>query len=385
MNSRNLNAVLKTAASSMFLLALLTLNVTQAQAQTETVLHRFTGGADGAHPRAGLVLDALGNLYGTTDLGGAYGLGTVFQIAPAGKLRVLYAFQGGSDGQQPRSTLVRDAEGDLFGTTAFGGAFGEGTVFEITRTGKKKLLHAFMGGADGAEPGGMIRDGQGNLFGTTIGGTVFEIAANGTEKTVYLFQGIPDGAAPFGDLIEDGKGNFYGTTFYGGVYGNGTVFELDHNGQEKVIYSFQGFSNGRKDGVEPFGGVVRRNGKLFGTTWVGGPSDVGTVFEIAPDGTEKLLQTFQIGTGGSYPTASLIVDESGNLQGTTYFGGTNGFGTVFEITPDGVLTTLYNFQGNTDGAGPQSKLVRDKQGNLYGTTYAGGPTDNGTVYKLVLP
>ncbi len=325
--------------------------------------------------------------------------------------KVLYSFQGGNDGIASAAGLIEDNTGNLYGTTLWGGGgdicgtgYGCGTVFKLAPDGTESVLYAFQGGNDGALPTGkLVVDGAGNFYGTAGGGanndgTIFKLAPDGTETILYAFQGGNDGVAPVGGLIADKKGNYYGTTEVGGApCGCGTVFELASNGSKKVLYSFQGGG----DGANPVAGLIAdKTGNLYGTARVGGnlncfSGGCGVVFKLAPDGTESVLHAFQ-GSDGEFPTASLIMDSSGNLYGTTEWGGggnvcsfgvSGGCGTVFRVTPDGTESVLHSFQGGSDGANPEGGVVMDKAGNLYGTTSAGGGTSCkgsgcGTVFKL---
>jgi uncharacterized repeat protein (TIGR03803 family) len=252
------------------------------QAQTQRVLYSFTG-ATGGQPYAALIRDAQGNLYGTTASGGAYGYGTVFKMKPSGAESVLYSFKAGADGAYPHASLIQDTQGNFFGTTEQGGASGYGAVFMLSPSGSENVLYSFTGGADGA---------------------------------------FPDAS-----LIADAEGTFYGTTTQGGDYGYGTVFTLSPSGVEKVLHSFTG-----ADGSEPY--------------------------------------------------ASLIRDAQGNLYGTAAFGGANNYGTVFMLTPNVGLKVLYNFAGGADGAFPRASLIQDAQGNFYGTTLQGGAWNCGAAFML---
>jgi uncharacterized repeat protein (TIGR03803 family) len=410
---------------------------------------------DGEDPEAGLTEDGSGNLYGTTVDGGADGAGTVFELTPnkaktAWVHKVLYRFcaQGGgncTDGAYPDAGLIQDASGHLYGTTEYGGAVGDGTVFELTPPAagktawKEKVLYSFCQQAectDGELPeAGLTQDASGSLYGTTYEGgtgnegTVFELTPPAPGKTawkeivLYSFcaQGdCTDGENPEARAIRDAStGNLYGTTYYGGANGEGTVFELTPpaTGQsawtESVLYSFCA-QGGREctDGEQPRAHLIRDpSGKLYGTTTEGGAYLEGTVFELTPPTagqtawTEIVLHSFcarggRDCTDGEYPEAGLIRDTSGNLYGTTDEGGADGGGTVFELTPPAVGQTtwmesvLYNFcaQGDrncTDGSYPEAGLMRDKSGNLYGTTSEGGAHGGaygyggGTVFELV--
>jgi uncharacterized repeat protein (TIGR03803 family) len=264
--------------------------------KTETVLYSFTGLKDGGGPLAGLINDASGNLYGTTLYGGTSNYGTVFKVDAAGNETVLYSFTGGKDGASPGLGVVRDAAGNLYGMTDYGGDLscahnvgaGCGTVFKLDQNGKKTILHSFTGNADGAHGSALTLDAAGNLYGATqLGGdptcdcgTVFKMYPNGGETVLYSFTGGADGSSPVGELAHDAAGNLYGTTQLGGdpTCGCGTVFKLDETGKKTVLHSFAG-----ADGSFPFAGVILdKAGNLYGTTNNGGAFGWGTVFKIAP-------------------------------------------------------------------------------------------------------
>jgi uncharacterized repeat protein (TIGR03803 family) len=357
---------------------------------------------DGAFPDAGVVLDSTGDVYGTTFYGGASGQGTVFKVTAKGAETVLYSFTGQSDGSEPNAGLVRDSKGNLYGTTTSGGNFnpyvcntGCGTVFEVTALGTEIVVYRFLAnGTDGYFPSaGVIRDSNGNLYGTTVyggasgQGAVFELNSNGAEKLLHNFGGA-DGASPEASLVRNFKGNLYGTTAHGGASGQGTVFEITAAGLETVLHSFVA---GNADGGTPLAGLVRdSSGNFYGTTAAGGKSmppycdsGCGTVFKVTAKGVETVLHSFAAnGTDGFAPFAGLVRDSSGNLYGTTEEGGAHGYGTVFSVTAGGVETVLHSFVGGADGAFPLGGLVMDKLGNLYGTTSSGGH-GYGTVFKLV--
>ncbi len=384
---RAVQAVSGCTLAIAFLSALLVMAVRPAQAQTLTVLHGF-GGPDGANSEASLVRDTQGNLYGTTYGGGAHGYGTVFMVSASGIEKTLFSFAGGLDGGYPLGSLVRDAQGNLYGTTSQGGVRHAGTVFMVTRSGKEQVLYAF-GGKDGASPcSNLIQDAQGNFYGTTEAGgvngsgTVFKLTLSGVETVLYSFTGGADGSEPYAGLVQDVQGNLYGTTLQGGAHGAGTVFRVTLSGIETVLYNFTGGA----DGLEPYGGLVLDpQGNLYGTTLEGGAYGYGTVFEVFPSsGIIRVFHSFT-GTGGdgADPYAGLVRDSNGNLYGTTYYGGTSGYGTVFMVTPlFSIYRVLYSFTAGTDGAGPIGGLVRDTPGNLYGTTLWYGANGAGTVFKL---
>jgi uncharacterized repeat protein (TIGR03803 family) len=358
-------------------------------ARSETVLYSFAG-ADGAIPVAGLILDAKGNIYGTTYGGGASGFGTVFQITSAGTEKVLYSFSGGADGSGPISDLV-EANGNFYGTTIEGGGAGAvGTVFKVTSTSRETVLASLTLEDGGAYPeGGLVRDKHGNLYGTTSGynggygnGAVFKVSSSGKLTILYTFQGGDDGLCPYGDLLLDAEGNLYGTTYRGGTSGLGTVFEITPSGSETVLYSFTGGT----DGSLPAAGLFRDvSGNLYGTT-TGGGNGYGTVFKVTPDGTETIVHSFT-DSDGYYPIAPLVQDAKGNFYGTTEFGGRHGQGTVFKLTGKGIETVVHSFTGKKDGGSPVAGLIFDTEGNLYGTTSGGGNTKCvggcGVVFKIV--
>jgi uncharacterized repeat protein (TIGR03803 family) len=333
---------------------------------TEKVLHSFND-KDGQSPGAGLIFDAAGNLYGTTTNGGAYGYGTAFELIPAAGGRwtekVLHSFNNnGKDGYGPGGSLILDATGNLYGTTSFGGPHNSGIVFELMpKSGgwAEKPLHAFQdNGKDGYYPfSGLIFDTAGDLYGTTNSGgaygygTAFELVpiAGGrwTESIPHSFNINTDGCCLTSNLIFNASGSLYGTAMRG-AYGYGTVFELTPAGggswSETTLYNF----NIGTDGRNPLGGVIFDvAGNLYGTTADGGTGSCsasgafggcGTVFELTPttggSWTEKVLYSFKgDGTDGIIPPAGLTFDATGNLYGTTELGGAYGDGAVFEITP----------------------------------------------------
>ncbi len=313
--------------------------------------------ATGGGPAAGLIADGKGNLYGTTEFGGAANDGVVFRLSPGGTETALHTFTGGNDGSGP-SGLIADSSGNLYGTTTYGGAFrcGDefsqqcGVVFKLSPSGTLTVLHSFMFlGGDGNSPfAGLIADGSGNLYGTTLDGgasasmfqlgcgTVFKVTPGGTETVLHSFTGGPsDGANPRAGLIADSSGNLYGTTEFGGASGPGCAVGVG----------------------------------------------CGVVFKLSPGGTETVLHSFTGGSDGGGPAAGLIADSSGNLYGTTGGGGASNAGVVFKLSPGGTETVLYSFKGGSDGSGP-SGVITDSSGNLYGTTAFGGASGQGVVFKL---
>jgi uncharacterized repeat protein (TIGR03803 family) len=385
---------------------------TAATAQTLSVLYNFTGGADGAYPAAPLLLDAESNVYGTTPFGGKIrpqcgpaGCGVLFAVSPSGTETVLHSFFF-SDGAAPNG-LLRDAAGSFYLTTQVGGANGSGTVLETTSEGTEKVLYGFIANNASQPRAGLVRDTKGNFYGPTeqggyFGGscgggcgTIFKVTPTGTATVLYRFLGAPDPAYPTTGLTVDAHGNLYGTTTAGGAYGFGTVYRVTPTGVETVLYSF----TNQADGGYPTGTLfLDTQGNFYGTTAAGGyfggscTNGCGTVFTITPDGRERVLYSFRGVPDGSAPSGGLIQDSEGNLYGTTELGGNpfnfSGSGTIFKLTPAGKETVLYTFSGGADGAYPLAGLVMDQQENLYGTTEEGGASGfgsfgYGTVFKLV--
>jgi uncharacterized repeat protein (TIGR03803 family) len=392
-------------AFGIVLLPLMAAQPARAQTTPYTILYTFTGGADGGYPRAPLIADKAGNLYGTAVQGGlvncivygAAGCGVVFKMDPTGNETVLYSFTGGADGAIPSGGLVLDQSGNLYGTTADGGLDGNcydnptcGTVFKLDPQGNETVLYSFTGGADGENPfAGVIRDAAGNLYGTTIAagaydsGTVFKIDSTGVFSVLYTFTGGADGESPNAGVIRDAAGNLYGTAAGGGYRHGGVVFKLDPAGNETVLHAF----TGRPDGLTPTGGVVQdAAGNLYGTTSRGGATNNGTVFEVDTAGNETVLRSFlYTKKGGAWPEAGVVLDASGNLYGTTPYtecehDGNTGSGTVFRVNPTGKETVVHVFSG-TDGATPYANLLLYK-GILYGTTFYGGSNNVGVVFKV---
>ncbi len=308
----------------------------------ETVLYSFAGAlgeGDGNDPAAGL-LNVKGTLYGTTNAGGATIYGTVFSVTTSGKETLLYSFGGGSgDGAYPYGDLV-NVNGTLYGTTESGGANLDGTVFAITTSGKETVLYSFgTGSGDGEDPYAGLINVNGTLYGTTEyggangDGTVFKITTSGKESVLYSFRG-KSGKHPKAGLLNV-NGTLYGTTAGGGAGsctysyvrgGCGTVSAITSSGKETVLYSFKG----KNDGQTPYASLINASGTLYGTTYEGGPNDDGTVFSIAPSGKETVLYSFR-GKSGN-PEAGLV-NVKGTLYGTTNGGGANGYGTVFSLSP----------------------------------------------------
>ena len=412
-------------------------------ASKEKVLYSFnSNGKGGYRPDGSLIFDGAGNLYGTAPIGGlgCSGCGTVFELTRGAngkwKEEVLHSFNdNGTDGYSPVASLTFDAAGNLYGTTLNGGSnclqsnYGCGTVFELMPgpggIWTEKVLYDFCGTGygdctDGSVPeAALIFDATGNLYGTTAAGgeyspyclyqcgTVFKLApgTDGTwiETVLYSFKGGTDGYSPQAGLVFDAAGNLYGTTSGGGGtgcsgYGCGTVFQLtpgtNGNWTETVLHSFQ--DNG-KDGVFPYANLIFGGaGNLYGTTASGGSGahHDGTAFQLTPGGngtwTEKVLHTFSgldPGKDGGMPRAGLVLDAAGSMYGTTWEGGTSGYGTVFQLTPgtngQWKEKVLHSFPyNNQDGNSPLAGVILDSVGNLYGTTEWGGAHSSGTVFEV---
>jgi uncharacterized repeat protein (TIGR03803 family) len=373
-----------------------TLAAQSRPAKSFSVLYSFKGKPDGAQPYAGLVQDASGTLYGTTDEGGEYNWGTVFKLDDTGKETVLHSFAGDKDGEYPWAGLVLDNSGNLYGTASEGGAgacyegyqnVGCGIVFALDRTGKETILHTFTGGADGSWPyyGYLVRDKAGTLYGTTyyggsdgISGTVYKIDPDGKETVLHSFNGN-DGAYPSAGVMRDSSGNLYGTALIGGQQNGGTVFKFTSSGKFSVLHNF---SDGT-DGGWLEGELVRDSfGNLYGTSLFGGKFyQYGTVFKLSKNGKETVLYSFTGGADGAVPYAGLVRDSSGNLYGTTAAGGAHGQGVVFKLDPAGKETVLHSFTGGKDGGVPYASLLLAKDRTLYGTTAAGG-SGFGVVFSV---
>src|ERR1039458_557267 len=358
----------------------------------ETVLYSFTGGADGGEPAAGVIRDSAGNLYGTATYSSA-GTGVVYKLDSTGHETVLFTFTGtlsGGDGNVPWAGVIRDSAGNLYGTTLLSGTAGQGVVYKLDTTGHETVLYSFTGGADGGNPSaGVIRDSAGNLYGTTQrGGTanagvVYKVDSTGHETVLYTFTGGADGGDPWSGVIRGSAGNLYGTTQVGGTAGAGVVYKLDTTGHETVLYSFTGGFTGGPGGGYPSAGVIGHwAGNLYGTTYQGDTAGKGTVYKLDSAGHETVLCSFPAGADGENPYAGVIGDSAGNLYGTTQNGGTASAGVVYKLDTTGHETVLYSFTGGADGGQPAAGVIRDSAGNFYGTTYYGGTANAGVVYKL---
>ncbi|MGD0119173.1 MAG: choice-of-anchor tandem repeat GloVer-containing protein [Candidatus Binatus sp.] len=397
----------------------------RAQSWGAAVLHSFEG-ADGFQPQAGVIQGSDGNFYGTTSGGGPNHHGTVFQLTPAGTLTTLYSFcgqPGCADGADPLAGVIQGSDGNFYGTTYYGGTAGNGTVFKVTPAGTLTILYSFCSVVDpgtgycvdGEWPyAGLTQGSDGNFYGTTEyggtinGGVVFKITPSGTLTTLYSFCSVSDpgsddycldGDNLYGGVIQGSDGNFYGTTLWGGTNGRfyGTVFRIASSGTLTTVYSFCNRA-GCQDGVRPYPGLIQGNdGSFYGTTLAGGGEGYGTVFKLTPSGTLTTLYSFcsvvDHSTGycvDGQAANGVIQGRDGNFYGTTEFGGLNGDGSVFRITPSGTLTFLYLFcsvfdpsnDNCLDGNYPYAGVIQASDGNFYGTTDDGGADGNGTVFEV---
>jgi len=410
----------------------------------ETVLYTFTGGADGGHPYAGVIVDSSGNLFGTTYSGGLTnctgGCGVVYKISPLGKETVLYSFTGGADGANPYGGVTSDGEGNLFGTTYRGGANQIGVIYKLSASGQESVPLAFtIGSSSGGPTSGVVRDSSGNLYGTTYAdvykltpagqfqvlgefstftwgpvspanvaldgegnlygntdvpsrsgtrtpyGVLYKIDTTGHIAIVYAFPGPPAasnavGFGPSGGVVADSAGNVYGITPYSGV--GGAIYKVDAAGQETTLFSFPGAPGG----TLPYGGATVAQGSLYGVTKTGGQWNAGVVFKLDARGNETVLHEFTGGADGIDPESAVVLDAAGNVYGTTIGGGAANAGVVYMVDTSGNETVLYSFTGGADGAMPNGVIV-DSQGNLYGTTFGGGDgsatgIQEGVLFKL---
>jgi len=403
-----------------------------AQTVTETVLHNFGNFPNGANPYGTLTHDAAGNLYGTTNQGGAANVGTVFKLNNS-SYKVLHSFTGGTDGANPYAGVALDSAGNLYGTTFSGGAAGKGVVYKVSASGQETILYTFTGGDDGGGPyAGVILDAAGNLYGTAYSGgpakvgVVYKVSPSGQETVLYNFTGGADGAGPYGGVTFDSSGNLYGTTVGGGTGRVGVVYKLSASGQETVLHTF--FLHG--EGSSPQGSVVLDSaGNLYGTAWVyiyelsasGQYKVLGKLEEPAPGGVvrdaagnvytvmdarqpvlgmrkEPAGAVYKVTSAGQltklyrfpapapriegvvYPNPGVVLDSAGNLYGATP--NSDLAGVVYKVDSAGQGTTLYSFPAAPGGSNPSSGVIEDSAGNLYGTTSVGGKWGAGVVYKV---
>ena len=386
----------------------------------ERTIYAFSAPAPGCwDATAPLIADSDGNLYGTALGGGTNGYGCVFELSSGAggwQYALLYSFSG-SDGDGPAAALVFDKLGNLYGTTERGGAYDSGVAFQLSPSGSgtwtETVLHSFGSGDDGGAPASnLIFDQSGNIYGTTIwsggnlkGGIVFRLSpgeSDWIETILYSFPASisgPDGDRPVGGVVVDGNGNLYGNTLTGGKYGNGAVYELSPSGtsyKEKIIYSFNLY-----DGSEPTSGIVMdKQGNIYGTTLAGGDTNAcafvgcGLVFELTKGATGKWTENILLAmksTDGAYPVGPVVFDGAGNLYAAALTGGKYADGSVFLLAPTSSgpwkETVLHEFDyqpwagHGTDGATPYAGVIV-RSGRVFGTTALGGSDDDGTVFEI---
>ena len=380
-------------------------------AQTVDVIYSFAGGEDGEYADTDLETDGAGNIYGTTVLGGHSGSGTVFRLSPTPNgwvHTVLYSFTGGADGGEPYKGVTLGRDGSLYGTAVTGGSGncegGCGVVYKLTNSGgtwTQTVIHAFTGGDDGSGPGARVTvDRSGNVYGMTPTGgayglgTIYKISqtigGTWTFGVIHTFTGGADGGSGSAGRMILRNGHLYGAATAGGTYGSGVVFELAPRGigewNFRTIYSFRG----QPDGSFPYGALLfDRLGNIYGTTYYGGANGTGAVYELSPRQTGewavRIIYSFQTGSDGNSPISNLVPDTAGNLYGTTSEGGL-GTGTVFKLSPIGggqwTETVVHAFQGPPDGGFSYNGMVVDPFGNFYGATVHGGDNDDGCVYQF---
>lgn len=383
-----------------------------AWAAAPQIIYSFAGDSDGEYIDSDLVIDGAGNIYGTSVQGGAFGSGTVFQLAPSGSgwtHTVLYSFTGGADGGEPYKGVTLDGHGNLYGTAVTGGGGscegGCGVTYKLSQAGgvwTQTVIHTFTGGDDGSGPGsGLTLSPNGGLYGVTpTGGAngqgvifLLKPVKNGPWQleVMHAFTGGDDGAGGSAGRLLLSKGILYGVTTVGGANGQGVAYQLaKKNGawQLTPIYAFQG----EPDAGFPYGGLaIDGQGNLYGTTYYDGANDLGSVYQLAPqpDGTwqERVLYSFKGGRNGSSSISNVVFDKTGALYSTTSAGGANcDCGVIFKLTPGDngqwKETVAYRFTGAPDGGFVYNGMVGDGAGNFYGATVHGGTGDDGAIYKF---
>ena len=385
------------------------LSLATAAATTTDVIFSFEEN-EGEYADTDLETDSAGNIYGTTALGGEHGSGTVFQLSPTPNgwdHTVLYSFTGGADGGEQYKGVSIDRRGNLYGTAVTGGSGGCeggcGVVYKLTKSGgtwNQTVIYAFTGGDDGSGPGARVTvDRSGSIYGMTPTGgangvgTIYKLhpdAGGWDFQVIHTFTGGDDGATGSAGRMLLSHGRLFGAVTAGGMYGSGVVFELTPTAvgewDFRVLYSF----HGQPDGSFPYGALLRGpSGKIYGTTYYGGENGIGAVYELSPrpvgewDG--RVIYSFQSGSDGNSPISNLVPDIAGNLYGTTSEGGL-GSGVIFKLTPIGggqwTESVVHPFEGPPDGGFSYNGMVVDRFGNFYGATVHGGTDDDGCVYKF---
>jgi uncharacterized repeat protein (TIGR03803 family) len=390
-------------------LFIIALSLVTATATTTDVIFSFAED-NGEYADTDLETDSAGNIYGSTVLGGDHGSGTVFQLSSTGtgwEQTVLYSFTGGADGGEPYKGVTIDRHGNLYGTAVTGGSGGCeggcGVVYKLTQsngTWNQTVIYAFNGGDDGSGPGARVTvDRSGNVYGMTPtggiygAGTIYKLQPNAgsyTFQVIHTFTGGNDGASGSAGRMLLDHGRLYGAVTAGGMFGSGVVFELTPTTvgewDFRTLYSF----HGQPDGSFPYGALLRASsGKIYGTTYYGGRNGLGAVYELSPrsvgEWNERIIYSFQTGSDGNSPISNLVSDAAGNFYGTTSEGGL-GSGTIFKLAPAGggrwTESVVHSFAGPPDGGFSYNGMVVDPFGNFYGATVHGGTDDDGSVYQF---
>jgi len=388
-----------------FTLALFVFASGASAATGERIIHDFTGGTGGAHPQIE-PLKKGNDYYGVTVSGGGStncegGCGTVYRLSGR-EVSILHAFKGGDNGYAPVGPLIVYNQ-EFYGTTYYGGANDLGTIYKLSGDGTYTVLYSFVGGTQGLNPyGKLVADAEGSIYGLASGGvgncfggpcgTVYKLTAAGEYSVLHAFDPLKgEGTSASYGLVKDSEGNFYGTTTFGGtgsgdqcsLYGCGTIYKITPEG---VITFIRNFEGGVVDGSKPYGGLtIDANDNLYGTTYEGGGFEdntgLGTVYKLTPTGQFTILHSFhRNGADAVLPYIGVSLDAQGNLYGASYYGGANGDGAIFKVTPNGHETILYSFS-QPNGDFP-SRPVPAARNSLIGVTDTGGANNFGTIYQL---
>ena len=349
----------------------------------QTYQRLYDGRNVDSNPSGNLIQGIDGNFYGTTSAGGASGNGSVFKMTPAGVATTLVSFGGNDSGGSPSTGLTQGSDGNFYGTTSVGGANSTGTVFKVTPAGELTTLGSFDQNSGGGASS-LVQGSDGNFYGANganfdgANGIVFKVTPSGIITTLADLNDDPQGGASDG-LALGYDGNFYGTTGGAGDSGNGTVFKITPSGALTTLVSFDGSDNG--GGPNP-GLILGSDGNFYGTTSDSGTGGYGTVYKVTTTGSLTTLFSFAYDVNGGRPMAGLVQGNDGNFYGTTSGGGAGGYGTVFKVTTTGSLTTLFSFANDVNGGTPMAGLVQGSDGNFYGSTSNGGTVGYGTIFKM---
>jgi uncharacterized repeat protein (TIGR03803 family) len=351
-----------------------------------TTVYAFSGLTDGSTPYGSLLAGSDGNLYGLTYVGGQYGGGEAFRIAPDGTQTVVYSFGAGSDGANPHGSLIQGSDGNLYGVTAYGGTYGHGVVFALNASGIESVLYSFGAGADAQDPyGSLLQASDGNFYGMSVhggsygAGTVFMVSAQGSEMVLHSFGGTGDGQAPFGSLIQASDGNLYGMTSAGGDYSSGVAFRMTLQGAETLLHSF----GSGTDGANPAGSLIQgSDGNFYGLTRDGGAYGTGAVVALSGAGAESVLASLGAGSDGANPFGDLVAASDGNFYALARNGGASSAGAVLRISYGGGESVVYSFAAAPDGSAPYGSLTETPDGSLYGMTSGGGSGGTGTIFRV---